>query len=745
MESGVYDHSFAGASRPGATEPVEKAVSPMLIFSIMRRRKVGILLVAIPLCAGAIATIAGMRPSFVATASVLVQERKPIIADFAPSAGTIATDSVAVRTQADILRSADLARGIVQTLHLIDRPEFSPAKSNELAPLLLALRPYDQWGLIDRTGLMAEASALTLHEREEIATQTLLGMTTVVNDGRSYVIDVKVKVTAASSADAPEAAKLSAALANAYVTAYTQFTGRVKKDTLRQAYGLFDERIATLQGKMRAADASVQAYRAETGLIEDRAAGGNGRPVTIASQQLAQLNTELIAAIADRSHKEASLLQVIAAANGKIDLRAVPEVVASPLIQRLREQQADLGAKEAALATSRGIGSPDLQAARGSQRDVAAKIGLETGNIAASLRNAVQATKAREAAVRGQLVELQAEVGMQGRNEVKLRELENEADIARTIYSTYFKRAQETATQVDMQEPDALVVSRAGVPLRPAPPSKSTLAAAAVVLSFFVATVVALVRERMQAGFRGSEQLTAATGLEALGFLPTVRNVRRALTFRDRDSAFSQAVFSTRALLRLSMDRGGARVVMVTSALPREGKTLLCSALARNAALAGERVLLIDCDLRRPAVGRNIAASANDAFADVTIYRDESSSLDIVLLSAGTGSPQDLFASAKMRNLIAMLRERYDLILLDTPPVLAVSDARVLALVADMTVLAVCWKRTPQALINSAATALRGSGAKLAGAVITQVNLGDLTPEDGGTAYAYRGSRKRLA
>lgn len=744
MEALVYDQTYPGAGRAGMTEPVETAVSPMLIFSIMRRRKVGIFLIAIPLCAAAIALISTVRPSFVATASVLVQERKPIIADIATFSGTIATDSVAVRTQADILRSADLARSIVQEMQLIDLIEFSPAKSSGPPWLLLALKPYDRFGVLDRFSLLAEPPALTPHEREELATQTLLGMTTVVNDGRSYVIDVKVKVTARSSAEAPEAAKLSAALANAYVRVYTQFTGKVKKDTLRQAFGLFDERIASLQAKMRAAEAAVQTYRVDTGLIEDRAAGGNGRPVTIASQQLAQLSAELITAVADRSQKEASLQQVTAAASGKIDLRSVPEVVSSPLVQRLREQQAELGAKEAALATTRGIGSPDLQAARGSQRDIAGKIAAETVNIAVSLRNSVQTAKARESAVRGHLAKVQTEVGVQGLNEVKLRELENEADIARAIYSTYFKRAQETATQVDMQEPDALIVSRAGIPLRAAPPSKSTLAIASAVMSFFAATLIALVRERMQPGFRGSEQFTARTGIETLGFLPKVRNVRRALAFGNRDSAFSQSVFSIRALLKISMGRGDAQVVMVTSALPREGKTLLCSALARNAALAGERVLLIDCDLRRPAVGRNISANVNDAFADVTIHRDDSSSLDIVLLMAGSSSPQDLFASTKMRSLMTMLRERYDLILLDAPPTLAVSDARVLSLVADVTVLAVCWNRTPQALINAAVAGLRSSGARLAGAVITQVNFGDLAPEDGGAAYAYRGSRKRL-
>jgi capsular exopolysaccharide synthesis family protein len=176
---------------------------------------------------------------------------------------------------------------------------------------------------------------------------------------------------------------------------------------------------------------------------------------------------------------------------------------------------------------------------------------------------------------------------------------------------------------------------------------------------------------------------------------------------------------------------------MVTSALPREGKTFFAAAFARSAALAGERVLLIDCDLRRPAVARNIGTTEVDAFQGVAMRRDADSTLDTITLTAAGGSPQDLFASGRMRNLMELLRERYDLIMLDAPPVLAVSDARVLSTLCDRVMLVVCWQKTPQQMVNNAVRALRNGGANLAGAVITQVRLNELSPADGVYAYAY--------
>ena len=716
----------------------EKPVSPTLVFSIAWRRRYGILFMALLLSGAALAGLTLLKPSFVATASVLMQERRPIVVDFPTASGTIATDSVAVRTQADILRSADLARGVVRQLHLVDRPEFMAAAGpGMIGRLGEALRQTRLAGLLDWLGLFLPAFPPQADEQEEFATQTLLGMTSVVNDGRSYVIDIKVKVTAASEQQAPEAAALSARLANAYVDAYTQFTGTVKSDSIRQATGLFDQRIAVLQQKVRVAEDAVQAYRAQTGLLEVRALGGDGRPVTIASQQMAQLNTDLITAVSDRATKEAGLQQIAAARAGQGDLQSVSEVVASPLIQRLRGQQAELGAREASLAADRGSGSPELLAVRAAQKDATRQVAAETTKIAASLRTGVEAARGREAALRGRLAQVQAEVGSQGATEIRLRELQTETDIARQVYSTYLKRAQETANQVDMQEPDALVVSRSGVPLSPAPPSRKQLGAAAVAVSLFLAVLTALVRERMQSGFRTSKQFEASTGIATLGLVPKVKRLHAALAFEDRHSPFSEAIFSIRALLKLNM-RQGSQVVMVTSALPQEGKTVLSSSLARNAAIAGERVLLIDCDLRRHAVARNITTASTVLLEDVTIQRDSFSPLDIITLTCGQRSPQDLFASDQMRAMLDALRKRYDLILLDTPPVLAASDARVLSALSDLTLFVVCWQKTPQHLVDTAVTALRSSGANVAGAVITQVRFNDLSLADRGHGFVYR-------
>lgn len=723
----------------------DAVVSPLLMFEIFWRRRYSILLTAIVLGVLAIGFAMRLPPAYVGTASVLLQERKSSVTDSPTTWTTIATDAVAVRTQADILRSPDLAREVVRKFHLADMPEFSP-HPRLLTRVLDQLCAIDPFGIMDRLGYADDAgpAPMTPAAREEYAIRALLEDLSIGNDGRSYVLDIKVKIAASETLDPAQAAVLSAELANAYADIYVKFTGKIKSDSIRQANSLFDDRIAILREKMQVAEHAVETYREQNGLIEDRTAGVEGRSVTNAGQQMARLNLDLSAAVSDRAKKEASLAQITTARPGSEDLQSVPEVVSSPLIQRLREQQAELGAKEAGLAMSRGWSSPELSAVHASQRDVATQIALETAKIAASLRSAVAAARNTEDALRAQLARLQSQVGAQGQTEVKLHELQNEADVAKMIYAAYLKGSEETANQIDSQEPDAIVVARAGVPIGEAPPTRQQLAGVGVLISVVLALLQALVRERRQSGFRTSEDLEAAVGIKTLALVPRVRQLRDAMRFSNPKSMFPEAINSIRALLRLNI-RNGSNVLMVTSAAPQEGKTVLSTSLARSAALAGDRVLLVDCDLRRPAVSRYISSVDEQVVDNVTIRRDSLSSLSVITLTPDGGSPQDFFASAKMATLMATLRARYDLIVLDTPPVLAVTDARVLSALADVTILVVGWRKTPRKLVGKAVAELRSSGAQLAGTVITQVRLSDLEATDAAQAYIRRHYAKYVA
>ena len=268
-------------------------------------------------------------------------------------------------------------------------------------------------------------------------------------------------------------------------------------------------------------------------------------------------------------------------------------------------------------------------------------------------------------------------------------------------------------------------------------PSKRQLMALSALISLAVAMVLALLRERSVSGFQTPAQLEAETGLPAIGIVPERRAPRFGMG-GDNSRHFDDAITLTRSMLQ---HRGAAKspqVVLVTSAAPREGKTYFALALAKNAASAGRNTLLIDGDLRRPeiaaALGLKGAAGLENIPGEggcrVQTCMVGGQPFDVITASPGNANPQDLLASSEVQDMLTRARSLYDLIILDSPPVLGAADARVLSTLADCTLLIVQWSHTPQKMVTAAIAALRLYGARIEGAVMTKVAPGKLTMEE---------------
>lgn len=711
------------------------AVSPFRLFDVLWRRKLLIFIIVICLMAGAAVQIASLVPVFEARALVLIDTRRNALSDLQAIVSGSQSDLLQVQTQVDILRSPALAMQVVRQLDLVREPEFAVALkrrpgglAGQFAPLL-ALAGYAQ----------PEPAPLSDDEKLRTAAQILATeKLTVSNDSRSYVIGVQVRA---------EDPVLAARMANTYAQVYLDFNRELKNNAVMRANAFLEDRLAPLQFKLRNAEREVANYREQNGLIEDRASTAPGeKRATVLGQQLAQLNTQLILATSARLEKEVSLDQIRAAQAGRGSLYSIPEVVASPLIQRLRTQQAETSARQASLSQTRLAANPAVASLRAEERDLRGRIDDEVAKIIGSITSEVAAARARENSLRENLALLQAQVADQSKSEIRLRELESEAEAARLVYTETLNRSEQNSNQRDGQQPDASLISEATTPLGAAPPTKRQY----LVLSFFAACLVgviaALVRDRLETGFRTAEQVEAETGLSALGFIPRTRDKRSALMMDERDSPFVEAINTVRGALQMADVAGRPKVVLVTSALPDEGKTFFSVALARSVARAGGRSLLVDCDLRRPGVAATIGMAPQQGLGALVIgqpvaelvQRDEATKLDVITAAGARDNVQDIVSSEALRTLVDQAREHYDIIVLDAPPVLAVVDARVLSLMADATVMVVRWRRTPRVLVLQALKQLRAYGAKVAGVVITQANLRSLAASEGSHAYIHR-------
>lgn len=722
------------ASRAAPSHEAPQHVPPSQALKVLRRRKWLILAVVLGLCAPAGFYIAGLQKYFDSEASVLVDTRKSSFSDLQATTSSVAADSVTLRTQSDIIRSPAIAGLVVDRLDLVR--EFAPILDAKPS-LIQQARGYLQSLL----STQEPSVPMTPAERRQVTIGLLLGRLTVLNDGRSYVITLRIRT------GDPE---LSARIANAYADIYINSSLQRKTAAITRGSALLDTQIAPLREQVRDAENAVEGFRKKNGLVLNRTDSQVGQGGTVVNQQLTQVNAQLTVATGDLAQKEASLRAVQAALRSGSGLYALPEVVSSSLIQRLREQESTFSTREASLAQTALPGNPSVRSAQAALADVRRRIDTEISKIVSSLTNEVNAAKARQEALQRTLVQLQAQVTDQSQANVTLRQLESEADARRTVYRDYLARYEQASNQTALQEPEASLVSAAQVPLGPTGPPRLQYAALAVIVALVAGALLALVVERLLGGgIRSAEQLEEETGLFPLGFVPSVPAARRGL-MTGRDSIYTEAVNLVRSMLQHGDAFVRARVVLVTSASPQEGKTFFSTSLAASVGRSGRKALLIDCDLRRPAVAALLqlhdpappqmanGAQGNAAASRTELRLNVLPGLDVLTFRPDSTGRLGLVSADEMRALLEERRKHYDMIVLDSPPVLAFADAPALAPAADGVVVVVRWGQTSVASVLSTLRMLRLYGVHVLGGVLTQVPTRDLARSEGANAAIYR-------
>ena len=714
----------------GRLEPL--AVPLGHFWSILRRHLWVVLLTPI-LGVGCTALLLKQMPKqYTAEASIVIEPQRTQVSDLqaiSPDAGDAGS---LVRTQIDILRSPTLTRGVVQALHLTGNLEFAPHPGALKTKLDAYLR---------RFGLRSGPPAPQPSDEDMVQTaaeilDTKIGFN---NEARSNVLRITVTT---------QDPKLSAEIANKVAQGYLDFKRQEKFVAMQRAHDWFKEQMGSLSEQLRTDGLAVEQYRQEHRLDEQPPDDGAGaRSATVSRQQLDAISGTLAEVSRERAQKEGQLAQAQAVIHGQALGTALPEVLASPLITQLMAQMATVAGREAELSTVQGGSNPELVAARAQLARLQARAQGEMANIANSLAASVNASRAQEKSLRDQAEQLRRAVGAENVAQVALQALQTKARATRTIYESFLSRATQLANVAGIQEPDASLVSAARPPLGPSGPKIMRLVGVAGMLSFALGVALACVLERLCRGFSLPEQLEANLGLPLVGLMPTIP--RKALTRGAGGSAaqsFNASLDNLRGKMRALGD-ARPKLIMVTSALPREGKSVFASGFARNAAAAGWRVMLIECDLCCPTLAAQFGIGDGPGLCEIlsgTVLGDLHSvvhgigpRLHVITSGRTTSDPQELLASRTMTALLDAVRTQYDLVVLDTPPVLPVADALVLARQVDATVMVVRWEKTERGAVQDALRRLRDSQARVMGAVMTRVNLRAAAGAGGRMSYAF--------
>ena len=365
-----------------------------------------------------------------------------------------------------------------------------------------------------------------------------------------------------------------------------------------------------------------------------------------------------------------------------------------------------------------------------------ASIRTEAENIVAGLKADLSAAQDREDSLEAALKDLEGKALDQSRGEMRVQRLEREATASRSIYDSFVARLKETSEQAGLQTPDARFLTRASLPTRS--DSRLAIVSLASVAGLLAGFGLVFLLEKLNNTFRSQTDVETKTGLAVLGSIPRVRRGRglAQLLARLNDGSvpvLSEAVRHLRTSVFYSNIDQPPKVILMTSSVPAEGKTTTAMLLAIASQQMERSAVVVDCDFRRRTIGSLYDVEANRpgllAVLDGTTSVSEAVHIQpgsCVHVLAPEGeylqvNLADIFASKRFKKMIEELRLRYDLVVLDAPPVLVVSDALILAPVADAIVYMVRWNRTPQDVVAEGLRVLNSVHAKVSGVCLSFV------------------------
>jgi len=630
-------------------------------------------------------------------------------------------DTSLVLNELEIIRSRMLARKVVQRLDLMTDPEFNP----RFARLRQAA---DEGGEAEFRQLSVYRSELenlppdVVDEEIADVVSRFLEKLSVRSIPGSYAIQVEF-----TSEKPAKAAKI----ANAVVDLYVEQRLEQKFQATKKVTDWLDRRLTELRKQVRASEAAVEAYKRKHNLV-------TGARTVVSAEQLSQLNSQLVQAKAKKAEAEARLTEVKELMRNPDDIETSYEILNSNLIQNLRIQEVNLESRLSELSTRYGPKHPEILKTLSELKQLQKSLNNEMFKIANSVQNEVRLADARVNALEKGLAEIEGKRQEDNEAMIRLREIEREAESSRLILDTFLQTYKRSNEQEELQEPEARVISYAVIPNRPSFPNVTLILSMAAALSTFLGLALVMLLEKLDNAFRSANQLEASAGYPCYALIPSVENLSQPELGRyimsKPSSSLAESVRTLRMVLNLRSKKSGIRpkVVTITSSFPGEGKTTLSVWMGRLAAKSGEKIIVIDCDLRRPNVHRMLEQSNDITLVeyltgqnelDEVIQKDETSGLHMIYGRSVPNSALDLVSSEKMAKLVDSLRQVYDLVIIDSPACLAVSDARVLATYSDRTLYNVGWNNTPREVVISGVKQFSDLGYKNLAFVLTNVDV----------------------
>jgi capsular exopolysaccharide synthesis family protein len=646
----------------------------------------GFLALFVPVVAVSLAT----TPVYSATTRLLVSEDQPPVVGLSEGDGTAGAPAAPLdpRTQLEVVRSRGVVREAVESLRLWEAAEFSDAADG----------------------------ATTDAERAQRLVEPFLGQLSVEMVPDSRLIAINFESTDPG---------LAARAANALATRYIERDRESRFTAATDAASWLTRRLAEQRQQVAASETALQSYREKRDALslQDRQ--------NIVVQKLGDLNAAVTKAKTDRIIKETQYRQLQTLRGNTTALETQPLVASNTFVQSLKNQAADLARRQAELTDRFGPKHPEMVEVATAMQAVQTKLRGEIEKVVDGVRSEYAAALAQERDLTAALESQKAEALALDRKGVEYAALEREAASSRQVFDALLQQTKEAALSSDLQRSSVRVVDAAEPPSVPIRPQQSRAFVAALALGLLGALGSAFGREYLRTRVGSPQDVEKYLGLPLLALVPLV-NQAELERVGNLPAAVAEAFRRLRTSVLLAGEGfGRGKVLVVTSSAPREGKTIVAAHLAATLAAADQQVLLIDADLRRPRLHMLFGREREPGLTDV--LQGKRSRTEVLttapplpaLIAGGTSTANasELLSLPAFRDFIESLRSDFDWIVIDSPPILAVTDGAVLAHGATHVLFVTSAEQTPLEAAEVALGDLTAAGANLIGAVLNRAPL----------------------
>ena len=676
------------------------------------------------------------KPTYTATATLIIDSRKNQLFQQQSVLGDIPVDSSSVESQVQIVKSESIALSVIKELNLAEDPEFSGSGGGLIGTLIGSV-----------THLFSASTPTSDFETTRRTVEAFANRLTVRRVGLTYIIEI-----AFSSYSADHAAQIANAVADAYVTDQLE----AKYQATRRASFWLQDRIKELRNQASVAERSVVEFKTQNNIVES-----GGRLMN--EQQLAELNSELVAAKSKVSETKAKLDRIESILNSESPEATVDATVTdtlnSPVVTKLRSQYLEIASREADWSRRYGVNHQAAVSLRIQMQGIRAAILDELRRLAESYKSDYQIAGQREASIEKQLSTTVTESQATNQAQVSLRDLESSAQTYRALYDNFLQRYMESVQQQSFPITEARIITKASRPLRPSAPRKTLVLALSGAVGLLLGLGLARLRDLSDRVFRTSEQIETILEADCLAVFPKIVSEAKAAVpqpamppnsriiqrndglfwhvIDEPFSRFSESIRSLKVAADLHNLSRQNRVIGFTSTLPNEGKSTIAGSFAEQLAKSGARTLLVDCDLRNPSLTRALTPAAksglleylagNTSIADI-LWKDQATNLDFLpsVVKTRFAHSSEVIGSDAMKEMFDGLLKVYDYIVVDLSPLAPVVDVRVTTKFIDSYIFVVEWERTRIEVIQHALGVARGVKERMLGVVLNKADVNRL-------------------